>query len=106
MMEMVVGLGFLEMLLLAGSAGLPANDVASVIPADDYFASRKITVNVKEMMTLAGKEADGPKAQFQQLLAIRWLGENATTKTAGTRELVEQIAEGKKAQDRLGFAKA
>lgn len=103
-----VALGMMEMLLLlAGSSGLPANDLASLIATDDYFSSRNVTLNTKEMTALAGKEAKDPKEQIQQLVAIRWLGENtaAVKKDPAAREVLEQIAAGKKAQDKHGFSK-
>jgi len=109
MIMAVVGFGMMELLiLLAGIPGLPANDLVSIVPPGDYFSSRGVTVNARELMVLAGKEPSTPKAQVQQLLAIRWLGENAaaTKKTDGARELLEDIASGKKAQDGHGFARA
>src|SRR5262249_13822868 len=47
------------------------------------------------------------KTQAQQLLAIRWLGEHPdqVKKADGARAVLEQIADGKKAQDGTGFAK-
>ena len=73
-MEMV-GVGMMELLLLlAGGGGLSANDLVSLVPLDDYFASRNITVNAKEMTTLAGKEPSDARTAVRQLLAIRWLG--------------------------------
>jgi hypothetical protein len=107
-MEMVA-FSFLEMLvLLAGSSGLPATDLASLLAADDYFSARNVTLNTKEMTALAGKEASDAKEEIQQLVAIRWLGENpaATKKDPAAREMLEQIAAGKKGRDRHGFAKA
>jgi hypothetical protein len=103
-----VGVGMMEiLLLLAGSSGLPANDLVSLIQAEDYFKARKIEVSAEKMVELAGKDPADGKTQIQQLLAIRWLGDNAeqTKKADGARALLERIAEGKKAQDPLGFAK-
>src|SRR5260370_14372748 len=107
-MESIAAIGLLEMLvLLAGTAGLPANDLVSMIQADDYFAARSIAVNAKQMTELADKEPADGKKQVQQLLAIRWLGENplATRKDVGAHEVLEQIAAGKKGQDLHGFAR-
>lgn len=103
-----VAIGMMEIvLLLASSSGLPGNDLASLLTVDDYFSSRNVTLNTKEMTVLAGKEATDSKEQIQQLLAIRWLGENApaTKKNPAAREVLEQIAAGKKAQDKHGYAK-
>jgi hypothetical protein len=95
------------LLLLAGSAGLPANDIVSLMQPEDYFKARKIDVSADKMVELAGKDPADGKTQIQQLLAIRWLGDNAAQakKADGARALLEQLAEGKKAQDPHGFAK-
>ncbi len=103
-----VGFGMMEIvLLLAGSAGLPANDLVSLIQAEDYFKVRNVAVSAEKMVELAGKDPTDGKTQVQQLLAIRWLGDHAaeTKKADGARELLQQLAGGKKAQDPHGFAK-
>ncbi len=103
-----VGLGLMEiLLLLASSAGLPANDLVSLIQPEDYFKARKIDVEADKMVELAGKDPKDGKTQVQQLLAIRWLGDNPaqTKKADGARALLEQIAAGKKGQDPHGFAR-
>src|SRR5687767_3990502 len=100
--------GLLEMIvLLAGSGGLASNDLVSLVQAEDYFKVRNIAVSADKMAELAGKDPADGKTQVQQLLAIRWLGENAadTKKADGARALLEQIAAGKKAQDPHGFAR-
>src|SRR5690349_11407500 len=75
---MSFSIGLMELLFLLGwTSGLPANDLVSLIPLADYFSSRGVTVNAREIMALATKEPSTPRAQAQQLLAIRWLGENA-----------------------------
>lgn len=105
------GLGALEMLiLLAGGAGLPSNDFVSLVAPADYFAVRKIEATPKKMLEIIKTEPEGgktPKQHNQQLLAIRWLGENAdaTKRTDGAREVLEDVAAGKLAKDKFGFAK-
>ncbi len=105
----MVSFGLMEiLLLLASSAGIPANDLVSLVPVEDYFKSRMIEVSADKMIEFAGKAPADSKTSVQQLLAIRWLGENpdAAKKGKGARDLLEQIAAGKKAQDSHGFAKA
>ena len=104
----MVGIGLMELLILiAGSAGLPSNDAVSLVQPEDYFKARNITVSADRMAELAAKDPADGKTQVQQLLAIRWLGENPvdTKKAAGARALLEQIAAGKKVRDAQGFAK-
>jgi hypothetical protein len=94
------------LLLLASVGGTSTNDLLSLMDAQDYFQARKIEVKAETMLALASKEPADTKAQVQQLLAIRWLGENPdqASKVRNARETLRQIAEGEKAQGRLGFA--
>ncbi len=59
------------------------------------------------MIELAGKDPTEPKTQVAQLLALRWLGAHPeeAKKSDKARALLEQIAQGKKAQDSYGFAR-
>lgn len=100
-------MGWMATLWLAGGLGLPANDIVSLVPIEGYFKSHGITASPRTMFELAAKEPADPRTQVRQLLAIRWLGENAaqTMKTEGAHALLEQIAAGKKAQDAHGFAR-
>jgi hypothetical protein len=62
-------------MLLGPVTGTPAELTALVDPAD-YFASRRINVGVASLLELASASPTDAKGTFQQLLAIRWLGEN------------------------------
>ncbi len=81
-----------------------ANDMLAYVDAADYFGSRRPAIEMKadKMIELAKTDPKTAKASVQQLLAIRWLGEN---KVAQAKDTLEQIAGGKLAQDSLGFAK-
>jgi hypothetical protein len=94
---------FLFLLPLAGSS----NDLLALIDAADYFKSRQIESQPDKLVELAAKKPDGSADRVAQLLAIRWLGENAaeTKKTAKGRDTLQQLAEGKLGQDPLGFTK-
>jgi hypothetical protein len=99
--------GFLSIFMLMGLAGgTSTNDVVSLLDAPDYFQLRKVEVNAQTMLELASADAKDGKAQIQQLLAIRWLGEHPdlAKKAKDARDTLRQIAEGEKAQGRLGFA--
>src|SRR5262249_29035988 len=99
--------GMMEVLvLLASTSSSPTHDLVSLIRAEDYFKARNIAVDASGMVKLATKDPADGKAQIQQLLAIRWLGEHPAElkKTEGARAALEQVATGKKAQDRSGFA--
>jgi len=103
-----VAFGMMEFLVLLGSAhSSPTHDLVSLLRAEDYFKSRQIALEAGGLVKLAATEPADGKAQLQQLLAIRWLGENPAKveKTKEARDILEQIAAGKKAQDRHGFAK-
>src|SRR5437773_6725770 len=95
------------LLLLSSAHGSPTHDLVSLLRAEDYFKSRQIALEASGLVKLAATEPADGKAQIQQLLAIRWLGENPAKveKTPGARDVLEQIAAGKKAQDANGFAK-
>src|SRR5215472_8383497 len=103
-----VAFSLIEFLVLLGStASSPTHDLVSLIRAEDYFKARNITIKPEQMVSLALKEPADGKTQVQQLLAIRWLGENpaAAKKAEGARAALEQLAAGKKAQDPQGFAR-
>lgn len=106
MQPVAFGLGEILILLLSMSTS-PTHDLVSLIDAEDYFKTRKVAVTAEQMAALALKEPKDGKAQVQQLLALRWLGENpaAAKKGQGARAALEQIAAGKKAQDAQGFAR-
>ncbi len=104
----MVAVGFLGagmellLMLLATSGGVPT-DLASLIGAEPYFKARSIEVKADKLAELAAKGSDDGQAPIAQLLAIRWLGEHPKEGKAA-RMLLEEIAAGKKARDRLGFA--
>jgi hypothetical protein len=98
---------FQVLFFLIFNGGGGANDLVSLIDADNYFKSRGIEVSVEKMVEQASKDPTEPKLQIQQLLAIRVLGDDPEEAKADKRvvPLLEQIAEGKKYQDKYGFAK-
>src|SRR5262245_61707490 len=104
-------MGPLELLvLLVTSAGGQPADLASVLAPADYFQARNIEVSFDKLTELAAKEPADGAAQMAQLLALRTLGEDAakfkkSAKYAAQRQMIEDVAAGKKAQDKLGFAK-
>jgi hypothetical protein len=99
--------GLMSIIMLMGLAGgTSTNDLVSLIDAQDYFQARKIEVKGETMVELAAAEPKDARAQIQQLLAIRWLGEHPelAKKVQNAHDTLRQIAEGEKAQGRLGFA--
>jgi hypothetical protein len=94
------------LLLILTSAG-GDYDLLSLLDCEAYFKSRGVAVGVPEMAALAGQEPKDGKAQVQQLLALRWLGEHAEKAKgdAKARAVLEAVAAVKKAQDPQGFAK-
>ena len=106
--ESFVVFDFVRVLVLLGaSVSSPTHDLVSLLRAEDYFKASNIAVKPEQMVALALKEPSDGKTQIQQLLALRWLGENpaAAKKTAGARAALEDIAAGKKAADPQGFAR-
>jgi hypothetical protein len=95
------------LLMLISSGGGSAHDLVSVVDAADYFQAHNIDVKADALVDLAGKDPEDAKGQVAQLLALRWLGEHAeqARKVKTARTTIQQIADGKKAQDPLGFAK-
>jgi hypothetical protein len=102
--------GFMEiMLMMVLFSGGASNDLVSLIDAPAYFQARDVKVTPEKMAELAVKEPSDGKAQLAQLLALRWLGEEAgqvkKAKDFPTiLRQVEEIADGKRAQDPQGFA--
>jgi hypothetical protein len=92
------------MLMVLGNNG--STDLVSALDAPGYFQSRNIEVKADKMLELAGKAPTGGKEAVAQLLAIRWLGEhpNAVKASKNAREVLRQIAAGKKGKDAQGFA--
>ena len=82
----------------------------SFVPPKHYFETMEVETTFDKMMELATKEGKDGRTQFQQLLAIRHLADEAdafkkSPKYAEQRQILEQIAAGKKANDPQGFAK-
>src|SRR5262249_32852903 len=102
-MEMV-NMQLLALLALSGGA---STDVVSWLLPEHYFKAHQIDVTAAKMVELAGKDPADAKTSIAQLLAIRWLGEHPgeVKKAAAARDLLQQIAQGKKAQDPQGFAR-
>jgi hypothetical protein len=100
-----IGVG--EILVLLALSGGVSNDLASLVNAEDYFKARNIDIKVEKMVELVGNQPADAKASFGQLLAIRWLGQHAAEakKDKKARDLLQQIADGKKAQDPQGFSR-
>ena len=93
--------------LVITSGGNLSHDLLSFVDADDYFKAHSIEVKADSLVQLVGKDPEDTKGQVAQLLALRWLGEHPAQarKVNGARSTVQQIADGKKAQDRLGFSR-
>jgi hypothetical protein len=102
-----VFLPFQVLFFLIFNGGGGANDLVSLLDADNYFKSRGIEVSLDKMVEQAGKEPVDAKTQIEQLLSIRVLSEDPDIAKTDKRvvPLLEQIASGKKYQDKLGFAK-
>jgi hypothetical protein len=92
----------LPLLLLGPLAGTPIDLLALVDPAD-YFASRRIEVGAGSLRELASGSPADAKGLFQQLLAIRWLGENKD-RLGEHREAVRRALD-RLAQGPDGFAR-
>jgi hypothetical protein len=103
--------GFGELILMLAMMGGAGGgvDVATVIPAKEYFKARDIDPTVEKLIDLAGQQPDSPKTQMAQLLALRQLTADVeslkkSAKLADHRRLIKDIAAGKKANDATGFA--
>src|SRR6516164_3829283 len=92
----------LPLLLLGPLAGTPTDLVAFVDPAD-YFASRRVEVGAGKLLELASGSPTDAKGTFQQLLAIRWLGENRDR--LGEHQEAVRRALGRLAEGPDGFAR-
>src|SRR5262249_29297022 len=108
---MAVGLGGAEMLImLALGGGLQSGDLVSYLPAEAYFRSRDVPVNLDNMIYLAEKEPSDGVAQIKQLMCLRLLAEQPEVfkkgkDKAGAMATLRKIASGELANDRTGFAK-
>jgi hypothetical protein len=103
-------LGAIAALGLLGGLGHgpDGGDLVSFLPVDTYLQSRRIPVNIENLMRLATTEPKSGKAQLLQLMALRALGQQPALvqQDAAALRTLEQIAQGEIARDRLGFAQA
>lgn len=106
----MLAFGFAEILMLAlVSGGGNSTDLVALVQPTHYFQSRQIEVSIDKMVELVGREPKDPKTQIQQLVALRHLAADTdnlkkAANYAAHRQALEQIGQGKKAQDSLGFA--
>ncbi len=105
-----VGFGVLElMLIFIFSAAGQSTDLVSQLSPHDYFKTQGIDVSTDKMVEIIGKEPTDGASQIAQLLALRILGEDGAFKQApnyaAQRKIIEEVAAGKKGQDKLGFAR-
>jgi hypothetical protein len=101
--EFVGSWAFLIYASLVGGGG-GSLEVVSMFEAEAYFKVRGIAVSAEQLEAVASKDPSDGKKQIAQLLAIDWLGDHPKEgKTA--RATLQQIGDGKKAQDPQGFAK-
>ena len=106
----MVGMGAMEMMFLIGLlAGGGSLDIASSLPAKEYFKARDIEVSADRLMELAAQNPDSSKKQISQLFAMAHLASDPdllkkSAKIAEHRRLLGEIAQGKKANDLNGFA--
>ncbi|MBI3409953.1 MAG: hypothetical protein HY040_16560 [Planctomycetes bacterium] len=105
------GLGAQELLLiLILSAAGQSVDAVSLAPPSDYFQTRGIASDFKSLADVAGREPKTGKDQIGQLMALRLFGEEAANwkkdaDYARGRKVVEDVAAGRIALDKHGFAK-
>src|SRR5262249_43263155 len=97
------------LILMALGGGGQTADLASFLPADVYFQSRRIAISAESMIEIASKKPEDGKTQIAQLLALRVLSEHPelvknAKNSAEVMATLEKIAKGEVAKDRLGFA--
>lgn len=104
-----MGASFGGLLILAAmltANGNVATDLLSLMDAEDYLSSRQVALKPADLARVAGEVPRDAKAEVIQLLAIRWLGEHAgeVKEVARVREVLRDVADGKRGRDELGFA--
>lgn len=103
--------GFAEVLMLALlTGGMNDTDLVAMVQPKAYFQSREIRLSIDSMIDVAIREPKDNKAQIMQLSALRYLTDESdafkkATNYASNREAIEEIAQGKRAQDKAGFSK-
>lgn len=106
----MMAFGFAEILVLALlGGGINSTDLVALVPPTHYFQTRNIDTSFDKMIELAGREPKDAKTQIQQLVALRHLADESDkfkkdANYAAHRAVLEQIASGKKAADKSGFA--
>jgi len=103
----MLGLGAMEVLMLLGLGGNVSGDLVSVLPADIYFQSRRVPVNIENMEDLAKADPVDGKTQILQLLALRTLAEQPelhkkAKDSAAVLKTIERIARAR--SPRTGWA--
>ena len=107
----MMAVGLMEVLiLLFVSGGAASTDLAGVLPAQTYFKSRSIEINVDKAVELAGHDPVDGKTQIAQLVALRYLEEETAKLKSSPNyqahlQLLTAIAAGTRSQDPQGFAK-
>src|ERR1043166_75901 len=106
---MMMGPTFAMVIMLAAMSGGSDAEIAALIQPAHYFKTRQIDISVDKAIDLASEDPKDGKRQIMQLTAIRYLTDEAenlkkSAKYAAHRQLIEQIAAGKKANDPHGFA--
>ncbi|HEX3313825.1 MAG TPA: hypothetical protein VHR72_02985, partial [Gemmataceae bacterium] len=102
---MVATSGLFSLLALMGGGG----DLVSALPAKDYFEYRQIEPTIDKLVELAATEPTTGKAQLAQLFALKMLASDVAAlkkspKLAEHLLMLKEIADGKKAADKCGFA--
>jgi hypothetical protein len=100
-----IGSELVMMLALMGGGG----DIVSALPAKEYFEFRQIEPALDKLIELAATEPATGKAQIAQLFALKQLASEAAAlkkspQLADYRQVLKEIAAGKKGADKTGFA--
>jgi hypothetical protein len=102
---------FAQTLMLALFAGgVNDTDLVTLIQPKQYFEARQVRISIDSMIDIAITEPKDNKTQVRQLTALRYLTDESdafkkASNYATNREAIEEIAQGKRAQDKAGFAK-
>jgi hypothetical protein len=109
--NMMMGFGFSGILMLALiSSGTGSTDLVDLVQPTHYFQHRDWEPSVDKMADMAGEDPKDGTGQIAQLTCLRYLADETAAlkkspRYAEHRKTLEAIAQGKKAQDSLGFAK-
>jgi hypothetical protein len=94
---------YLVFWLSVGSHGDLQTDLLSMVPTDGYLQHHELELTTPKMLEVAKTSPTDPKGIAQQLLAIRWFGENRD-KLGDQRQAVKAALE-TLAQAPAGFAR-